>query len=863
MAKTAPAKALIAATAVLIAASSTAIAGDYGYGYAGLNAYRDDNHDVLGSTDYRFDEGQCTWFIAAVVPNPQNPCPKTPGGRDAMNWYPLAVAAGLLTGGSPQVNAILCMDGTIGGGHGHVALVLGVDGDTLTVADANWHTPPDGVVRVHTMSASHSGIQGYIYRGGGGADNALFKADPGHSDSPNLRVDTVYCHPGDQRTYTLYCYNCGESTWPANGQYYLHQNGHQLGIGPAYDYLQVDWTTTPGNAWTRAVVFTFPNVSAPYRFTGRMARKDGDNYIEFGEWIDVDFYAYYDTDVPEAVGRGSSNRQKFVECFVRNGGIPNVGLPTDDVASWGTNVPERQDFTGGAGLDGQIQWNLLTAAAYWLHGSHRQKYDEELLGCAISDAVSIGPSPFGTSGVTQDFRKADGSRTAMYCAFGGQAFRNYGNHWTRYVAFGGPYSYLGWPTGDPAGNGTDDWQAYEKGWTTRDSYPVVFPSFPTPTTTPTILEGTKGSNDWYTTPVKIQLQPSICSTDRYWRYAGEDWQYNAPVRAKADWNPADTRLVDYTGQPFTVSRSGQITIEYYSRMTAGGVVAPDQPPHVPEASKQLSLKIDPDPPSESQIAFDPATSVRVGTAVTLHVTCSDATSGIDRGEVWFRREDTGSEDGGTWWTKIGDFTGATGTLTWNTTGLAATQYHIHVNCWDKAGNYQWHPCFHYELTPAGTPPPTVVSATYVDWTHVDVEFSEALDKTTAEVAGNYTGDHSLSVTGAALQADGKTVRLTTAWQDGGLSYTVTASKVKDAAGNLIVTGVGDSASWSTPERWRRCDLDGDGTLGPPDLKLFMDSWRKQRLGQGTDPAADFDGDGKISQADARRIVDDLLSREGR
>jgi hypothetical protein len=160
-------------------------------------------------------------------------------------------------------------------------------------------------------------------------------------------------------------------------------------------------------------------------------------------------------------------------------------------------------------------------------------------------------------------------------------------------------------------------------------------------------------------------------------------------------------------------------------------------------------------------------------------------------------------------------------------------------------------------------PPQVVSAAYIDFTHVDLVFTEGLNKASAEAAANYTVDHGGAVTGAVLQADGKTVRLTTAWQVGDTTYTVTAAGVKDVNGIVLITGTGDSASWSTPEAWRRCDLDGDGTLGVADMKLFMDSWRKQGLGHGTDAAADFDGDGKISQADAERIVHDYLSREGK
>jgi hypothetical protein len=46
-----------------------------------------------------------------------------------------------------------------------VAIVLGVSQDSLTVADANWHDPEDGRVRVHQLRRDRSDIQGYIFGG--------------------------------------------------------------------------------------------------------------------------------------------------------------------------------------------------------------------------------------------------------------------------------------------------------------------------------------------------------------------------------------------------------------------------------------------------------------------------------------------------------------------------------------------------------------------------------------------------------------------------------------------------------------------------------------------------------------------------
>ncbi len=100
-------------------------------------------------------------------------------------------------------------------------------------------------------------------------------------------------------------------------------------------------------------------------------------------------------------------------------------------------------------------------------------------------------------------------------------------------------------------------------------------------------------------------------------------------------------------------------------------------------------------------------------------------------------------------------------------------------------------------------PPQVVSATFVDWTHVDVEFSEPVQQTEAEGAANYTITDSPQVLSAVLDPNATTIHLETEMQEEYTTYTVTVRNVRDLAGNAIVPGTGDTAQWYTG---RRCKL---------------------------------------------------------
>jgi hypothetical protein len=70
---------------------------------------------------------------------------------------------------------------------------------------------------------------------------------------------------------------------------------------------------------------------------------------------------------------------------------------------------------------------------------------------------------------------------------------------------------------------------------------------------------------------------------------------------------------------------------------------------------------------------------------------------------------------------------------------------------------------------------------------VVVTFSEAMDQERANTAANYTISPSVSVTGAELQVDLKSVILTTGTHSEGINYTLSVSNVRDASssGNTI------------------------------------------------------------------------------
>ncbi len=80
---------------------------------------------------------------------------------------------------------------------------------------------------------------------------------------------------------------------------------------------------------------------------------------------------------------------------------------------------------------------------------------------------------------------------------------------------------------------------------------------------------------------------------------------------------------------------------------------------------------------------------------------------------------------------------------------------------------------------------TIASVTALDDTTVRVEFSDAVDEASAEVAGHYAIDHGVAVQAAVLQPDGRSVRLTTTALEPAVLYTLMVSGVFDAGGEPV------------------------------------------------------------------------------
>ncbi len=93
----------------------------------------------------------------------------------------------------------------------------------------------------------------------------------------------------------------------------------------------------------------------------------------------------------------------------------------------------------------------------------------------------------------------------------------------------------------------------------------------------------------------------------------------------------------------------------------------------------------------------------------------------------------------------------------------------------------WFPAITNVISPAGdlTPPSLSRAAGNSDHQHVAVTFSKPLDAASATSTANYAIDNGLTVSGATLSADLRTVTLATSTQTAGTVYTVTVNNVAD------------------------------------------------------------------------------------
>ncbi len=221
----------------------------------------------------------------------------------------------------------------------------------------------------------------------------------------------------------------------------------------------------------------------------------------------------------------------------------------------------------------------------------------------------------------------------------------------------------------------------------------------------------------------------------------------------------------------------------------GGTVT--QAANIVSAASGQTIQVDATAPTAN--TSDPLDSaVLTGTSKTISGSADDGTgSGVASVQVQIARSTGGYWTGADWTGTSATWLTATGTTSW-TYGwsLDAGQnngpatYTITARATDNVGlvGVDATPVTGVKVDNVG---PAITSATAINATTVDVVFSEPLQS--ASIAATDFTITGLSVSGAALQADNVTVRLTTSSQTPGSSYPVdisgAAQIINDPAGN--------------------------------------------------------------------------------
>jgi hypothetical protein len=152
--------------------------------------------------------------------------------------------------------------------------------------------------------------------------------------------------------------------------------------------------------------------------------------------------------------------------------------------------------------------------------------------------------------------------------------------------------------------------------------------------------------------------------------------------------------------------------------------------------------------------------------------------------------------------------------------------------------------------------PQVSSATYVDTTHVDVVFSEAV--TGGTTASRYTIS-GLTVSSVADQGS-NTYRLTTSPMTAGQTYTVVVSSaMTDTTGNSMDSN-NNSSEYSTGLKG---DVNGSGTITPSDASAAFQLYLTKEWAEMTALekfSADFNNSGSVTPSDASAIFQEYLNQ---
>ena len=92
------------------------------------------NADMSVNGANTYPAGQCTWFVKNALPWVGN------YWGNAADWANSATYAGRLVDTNPTVGSVAVMAPGVGGsgGYGHVAVVVAVNGDQITIEEGNY-----------------------------------------------------------------------------------------------------------------------------------------------------------------------------------------------------------------------------------------------------------------------------------------------------------------------------------------------------------------------------------------------------------------------------------------------------------------------------------------------------------------------------------------------------------------------------------------------------------------------------------------------------------------------------------------------------------------------------------------------------
>lgn len=123
-------------------------------------------------------------------------------------------------------------------------------------------------------------------------------------------------------------------------------------------------------------------------------------------------------------------------------------------------------------------------------------------------------------------------------------------------------------------------------------------------------------------------------------------------------------------------------------------------------------------------------------------------------------------------------------------------YNYEVYAIDNVGNRSQSPARGTFATLADMVKPTIVAVTPTDLMTVEVAFSEAVDRLSAETIGNYAIDHNINIASATLLEDQKTVRLKTSAHVVGETYTIIINNIRDRAQMANVISPNSQATYT-------------------------------------------------------------------